>query len=112
MKNKKYSVIEVEYWDLEDTINKYFQDFHGFNEKYERQCFSLYEMMEWKVNNGCHYLYEDINEELSEYNSKQIQKVIDKKNFLKSKSDIAPFLNYLCSKGVLESGNYLIDFNS
>jgi hypothetical protein len=107
MKNQKLSVIKVDYDELEDTINEYFKEFHGFDPIVDdNQSFEFVAMKE--CGNYQSHLFENVNGELSKDDLGKLQKVIEKKDFYEAQWRVDIFLNYLCSKSVIESGNYLV----
>lgn len=104
MKTKKFNIIEVECGELEATITKYFQEFCGFDPKEDEQNFYF----RVKALNTLSDFY-NIDGKLNKNDLEIVQKIIDKKNFNDIKaSRVRILLNYLCSNGAIESGNYLV----
>jgi hypothetical protein len=102
MKTKKLNIIEVECGELEATATEYFQEFYGFDPEEDEQRFYF---------KGDSYTVHDfygINGELNSYEMEIIQKTIDTKSFSNDRYDFRVLLNYLCSKGIMESGDYLV----
>lgn len=107
MEVTKRSILEVDYCELEETITEYFKEFHGFDPKQNNnQSFYFTAMQE--CGNDSYHDFSFIDGELSEDDLEDLQKVIDKKDFYEAKYNTGLFLNYLCSKGVIDPGDYLV----
>lgn len=107
MKIKKRTIFEVDSDDLGEIITKYFQEFHDFDpESIQSQKFEFIEMQHCEVNS--YHNFNFIDGKLDEYDLKDLQRVINTKNFYESINGTELFLNYLCAKSVIEPGDYLV----
>lgn len=106
---KRTAVIEEDYYNFEQLVNDYFKTHHGFtpNDKNAPRGHQEYSFVATEEcgNDSDHKF--SIDGELDEWDIESIDKVIAEKNFVHTPSNYA-MLNYLCSKGVIEAGDYLI----
>lgn len=104
MRVTKRIVIEVDYNDFEETVNSYFRDHHGFSGFDEAECFSFPESEE--CSNDSSHSFDRIDGKIENWHATSLQACINEKNFLLVRA--RTLLNYLCSKGQIEVGDYLV----
>lgn len=100
LKHEKFEVICIDFWKLENLIRKTFPQLADYE---------IVAKMGW--NNDCCYDYRSImpiSKMKSPEQVKPIQDLIDGKPFDINSYTIRPILDALCTKGLIEEGNYLI----